>query len=530
MYSETEGSRKSMGDVDVIYHDGLFHLFHLVLPNHDFIAHAVSEDGLTWQRVNNALFIGHPGSWDDSMLWTVHVSLDPFHEGKWRMFYTGLSRNDRGLKQRLGLATSEDLFHWEKAPVSWQDHRQKRKQLLKWSNALEDTAYDPKSSFPISPDPEHYEASVKEGRHWVSWRDPFYYREGNEGWLLCAGRIKQGPITRRGCVAVMKEVAPNQFEAQPALFHPGQYDDIEVPNLICIENEYYLIGSIREDAKIRYWHTDAIDHPWRSYYDNVILAQGNYAARICSDDKGYLIWNFFTQDVGFTQNAGKGAHTILPPPKRLIRRPNGMLGVCPFEKIVERVKSEGKVSPVTPLKCSYSARQISNHEPQEWDGNHLRLQNKSGFEIFVFPEEANCFRLKASLQLCGLGKCGIVFRLNKETRDGYYLSLDLTKGVAQLRSWGTGPEASGENMMHFDTLQSGYWFNETPDSANLELLVFGSYIELSVEHRVVLSMADQTYSDGQVGIYVESSTIDISDLTFQHLHPPVQSDEHLTEG
>ena len=81
MYSDTDSSRRTMGDVDVIFVDGWYHLFHLVLPNHDYIAHAVSRDALNWERVQNALFIGHPGNWDDSMLWTMHVSLNPFWEG-----------------------------------------------------------------------------------------------------------------------------------------------------------------------------------------------------------------------------------------------------------------------------------------------------------------------------------------------------------------------------------------------------------------------------------------------------------------
>ena len=38
-----------IGDVDVVKHDGLYHLFHLTLPNHDYIAHAVSEDAIRWR-------------------------------------------------------------------------------------------------------------------------------------------------------------------------------------------------------------------------------------------------------------------------------------------------------------------------------------------------------------------------------------------------------------------------------------------------------------------------------------------------
>ena len=123
MFAESAWSRKTIGDVDVVWHDGLYHLFHLVLPNHDFIAHAISDNALNWRRVDNALFIGDPGSWDDLMLWTMHVTPDPNRDGQWRMFYTGLSRRDKGLKQRIGLATSSDLYHWTKSPVDWTDLR-----------------------------------------------------------------------------------------------------------------------------------------------------------------------------------------------------------------------------------------------------------------------------------------------------------------------------------------------------------------------------------------------------------------------
>ncbi|TMV66690.1 glycosyl hydrolase, partial [Thioclava sp. BHET1] len=93
MYASHGFLRSDIGDVDVVYHDGLYHLFHLVLPNHDFIAHAVSNDGMTWRRVKNALFVDDPGAWDDDMLWTMHVTPDPDRHGGWRMFYTGLARS-----------------------------------------------------------------------------------------------------------------------------------------------------------------------------------------------------------------------------------------------------------------------------------------------------------------------------------------------------------------------------------------------------------------------------------------------------
>jgi len=519
MYSETAGSRKTLGDVDVIYHDGIYHLFHLVLPNHDFVAHAVSNNCFDWRRVENALFIGDPGSWDDSMLWTVHVTPNPFRPGNWRMFYTGLSRRDHGLKQRIGLAESDDLYRWKKVPVSWQDRRTALPYPLPRRPHQPPFDYDPNSCFPLSPDRKYYESEADEGRHWVSWRDPFYFREDGQGWLIAAGRVNTGPVVRRGCVAVMEETEPYQFEVRPPLHHPGLYDDVEVPNLFKIDGDYYLVGSMREDAKIRYWHTESLDEPWRSYPDNVLLAGGNYAGRICRDDKGYLLWSFFTPG-----GLNRLSNNLMPPPKRLYRADSGHLHVRSFEGFDSKVRGRADTTEISCLKESI---------PGTWrrsDDDVLHLICESGFQAFLLDGDFDCFRMRASMEMLNDGKCGLLFRVNRETHDGYYLSLDLFKGVAQLRAWGSGHEGSGEEMMQFETLQAGYWEREVRGQVELELLAYGSYIELSRGKRVLLSLADPRFQRGGLGFYVESATLRICNLDLWHFHSPLQTDQHLANG
>ena len=61
----------------------------------------------------DALQPGPPGSWDDLATWTGSVIE---HDGRWHMLYTGINRSDDGLVQRIGLAVSDDLIHWEKHP------------------------------------------------------------------------------------------------------------------------------------------------------------------------------------------------------------------------------------------------------------------------------------------------------------------------------------------------------------------------------------------------------------------------------
>jgi len=528
MFSESDGSRKTIGDVDVLYHDGLYHLFHLVLPNHDFIAHAVSTNGINWRRVKNALFIGDPGSWDDLMLWTMAVTPDPHQPGRWRMFYTGLSRRDQGKIQRIGLAYSGDLFYWEKAPVSWQDLRgsddpekvRVAREIGRDAPASHHHAvHDEASCFPLEADERFYESTLDEAREWVSFRDPFYYTENGQGWLIAAARVKEGPVVRRGCVALYKETAPGQFEALKHLHHPGLYDDIEVPNLIRIENEYYLIGSLREDAKIRYWHTDWIGNPWRSYHDNVLMARGNYAGRVCRDDKGWLFWNFFSVDL-----TDRTVNNLMPPPKRLSRTEDGLLRLTTFEGFEDWLEDE------IDTRCVHTLKQGIGEELCSVDGRHLELQSEAGFQAFVFDEPSSCFRFQASLKLHGKGKCGIIFRIDPETHDGYYLSLDLLKGVAQLRCWETGLEGSGEQMMQFGALQSGYWYSEPPGQADVQLIAFGSYLEFSINGRVVLSLADQTFHEGLLGVYLETAHLELSKVSLRHMRSPYQSDDHLVTG
>ncbi|MEQ8789269.1 MAG: glycosyl hydrolase [Pirellulaceae bacterium] len=528
MYTETEGSRKAIGDVDVLYHEGLYHLFHLVLPNHDFIAHAVSTDGINWRRVANALFIGDPGSWDDLMLWTMHVTPCPHEAGRWRMFYTGLSRREQGRIQRLGLAVSDDLYHWRKAPVHWRDTRgphdpERVRQARRLSEGRRANSryaeFDKDSCFPLSADSRHYESSLAEGRHWVSFRDPYYYRQDGQGWLIASGRVKQGPVVRRGCVAVMEEVGPHHFESRPALHHPRLYDDIEVPNLIQLEDEYYLIGSIREDAKIRYWHTDQIGNPWRSYYDNVLMAKGNYAARVCRDDKGWLLWNFYSMN-----DHDRTTHNLMPPPKRLVRTSEGLLRAATFEGFDAWL--EGRID----TRCIHALNEGLTEELCSAASDRLELQSEAGFQAFVFDEPLAGFRLQANLKLRGQGKCGLVFRVDPDTHDGYYLSLDLLKGVCQLRSWKTGPLGSGENAMQFKALQNGYWYTDTRGQAHVRMLAFGSYLELSIDGRVVLSLVDQAFDAGLLGVYLESSHVELSDVSLHRMCSPNQSDDHLASG
>src|SRR5262249_33378575 len=74
VYAPRAGIEPELGDVEVIVADDRLHLFHLTPPNNDAVAHAVSDDGLSWRELPVALRTGPPGSCDDDQIWTMSVT------------------------------------------------------------------------------------------------------------------------------------------------------------------------------------------------------------------------------------------------------------------------------------------------------------------------------------------------------------------------------------------------------------------------------------------------------------------------
>ena len=469
-----------IGDVDVLKTGDTYHLFHLVLPNHAYIAHAVSTDGLNWKRVANALFIGDPGSWEDDMLWTMHVSPDPHNKRRWRMFYTGLCRKESGRIQRIGMAVSDDLYNWRKVEGD---------------------------GWPMAVRGPYYESSIEEGRHWVSFRDPYYRRVGNEGWLLAAARIPTGPVNRRGCVFLAKETSPGCFEPQPPLITLHQYDDVEVPIMITLGKRVYVIGSIREDIKVHYWMAARPEGPYGNFSDNVLLPAGNYAARVCDEGDYLTVWNYF-----YIASRIKGTGNMLPPPKELFADADGQLRLRSYRGFDRMVTRRHSID-------GLAARRNERRNPCAVVEKHdtaWRIGCDKAFQIFLLPGTYRNFRLSGTLEMEGQGKCGLVMRLNDEC-DGYFISLELVKGLAQIRAWGNNPVGDIEEAFIYRQLQANYFMADGLRPHSFTLIAFGDYIELSIDGEVLLTLADDTYRAGAVGFYTEDTFLNVDSLTMEEL-------------
>lgn len=482
MYAGAGYSDWEVGDVDVFIDDGVYHLFHLIIPNHDYIAHAVSDDGMTWRRVDNALFVGHPGAWDDDMLWTMHVSR---RGDRYEMMYTGLRRRDRGTRNSIGLAVSDDLVTWRKVD---------------------------ESGFPMQPDGINYETFEQSDRGWTSFRDPFQFEhEGQEYMLVCA-RACEGPPSRRGCVGIARRDGDG-FTMLPPLHYPRVYDDIECPCLVQLNNRIYLVGSIREDVKVRYWIADSLFDEYRSFHSDILLPSGNYAARMVRDGDHLLLYTFYYAD------RLVNSFRVLPPPKELTTDDNGRLVLTSFyrwnDKIVRTLSQREYPEPTGLLHNPTAATTIRE---DEWT-----LSCRSGYEVFSIRKPDDDLIWEGTLVLEGLGKCGLVIDCD-EQGNGYFIPFDFVGGMVRIRRWGFNPNDNRNNFV-FDNLQSSL-FRRNPDrTLRFRLLRYGNYLELSIDGIVALTLVDHVFGGSTMGIYSASSVIALRDSQI-HVLESRPSDEY----
>jgi beta-fructofuranosidase len=484
MYSGSGFSDWEIGDITIIIHKGIYHLFHLIIPNHDYIAHAVSRDCISWKRVNNALFVGHPGEWDDDMLWTMHVC----EVGdKFEMYYTGLQRKDRGVISRIGLAESDDLMDWKK----------NRKQI-----------------FPIEPKGIFYETANTNPRTWLSFRDPFRYEYKNDVFLLVGARTIYGPVSRRGCVGLVK-ITNDIFELMPPLLYPGVYDDVECPCVFQLNGYYYLLGSIREDIKVRYWFAPDFFGEYHSFHADVLLPQGNYAARIMQDGEHMLVYNFF-------YTYGKiDSLRVLPPPKQLDTDAKGRLILKSYyrwERMTRKLIQQEDFG--NPVQLFSNPTASSRTEGDKWI-----FGARSGYEIFCYSKPSGSFIWEGLLTVEGMGKFGLVTDMDNDG-NGYFISFNVSSGVVQIRAWGFNPLNSRQNFI-FTDIQSNYFNVNKNDTIHFQLIRHGHYIELSIDGQVKLTLIDYTYSGNHFGFYSASSIISLQNSTLKILPDP--QDEYASQ-
>lgn len=199
-----------------------FHMFFLHAPSdlatpderhfRARIGHATSADLRDWERGPDALGPSATPAFDDLATWTGSVVKGD--DNLWYLFYTGASKAESGLVQRIGLATSEDLFAWERAgEVLVADPR--------WYETLDPAVW---------PD--------------QACRDPWVFHQESCWHMLFTARANHGPPDDRGVVGHATSDDLRHWVVRAPLSLPGQgFGQLEVPQVETIEGHSMLFFS-----------------------------------------------------------------------------------------------------------------------------------------------------------------------------------------------------------------------------------------------------------------------------------------------
>ena len=176
----------------------------------DWIGHARSRDLVRWEQLPSALGPGAAGGDDDMQPWTGCVVA---HEGTYYLYYTMRSTASRGMKQRIGLATSADL-------MTWRRHG---------GNPI------------IEPDERWY---VGYGKPLdcgvVDCRDLVVVRDGDRWLGFYATMRPAAEFSEMGTIACVESHDLIHWTHLPPAFAPGRYSVLEVPDVFELDGAWYM--------------------------------------------------------------------------------------------------------------------------------------------------------------------------------------------------------------------------------------------------------------------------------------------------
>jgi predicted GH43/DUF377 family glycosyl hydrolase len=474
-----------IADFCIVRKDELYHLFHIHgergggwIGASDF-GHAISRDLFSWTPCPSVVPAGPLGSWDEFQVWAPHIVEK---DGLYYMFYTGV---DDRINQKIGLATSADLFRWKKVssnpvlgPGPWSDRERGERVACRDAMVFEDRANRRYLMY--------YTATMKDGR-------------------ACIGLAQSHDLIR------WTDMEPTYVEEDRG------YNRLESAYLCEHDGKYYLFYSgkggpatMGSDPKsfahfeINYLVSDDPTGVWSKPKNHVLLEEWCCASEHPVFDSTtymfYLVYELID---------GRWRGSKLSDPKRIRWLDDGTVEIneCVPEGVFKRSIVDGNFSEW--IRCDEGAKGKSDHfrfrdrgdEASTWIASDNRIDaNCTSDGYFMSPKlVSRNFAYEAEILVESDSIGSLVVRSNRHGSSCYLASLDYGR-----RKIGFYKRHHGERNQLIQERSADVVAGKTH---KMRVVGKGEFFEIYLDGALSIVRADYTYGEGYLGLHANSAGV-----------------------
>jgi beta-fructofuranosidase len=467
-------------DFCITRHQGVYHLFHIrgerwtwpVGYKEIDLGHAISTDMRLWTPQAPVIPAGPPGAWDEAGIWAPDIIE---RDGVFYIFYTG---SDDKTNQKIGIATSTDLYNWTKyegnpvvAPGEWSDRDRGEK---------------------------------------VAGRDAmvFHDKKRNRYLLYYTATMKDG----RPCIALSEstdllhwsDLGPTYIENDPT------YNRCESAYLVEHDDRYYLFYSAKGGPQSKGHSPKSFDHfdivylvsddptgGWQRPPNHELLKEWMCASEHPTFDGTTYMFYVVQEEV-----EGIWGASVLSDPKKIAWQPDGTVKV--LEHVPDNVARRTFFQASAPQKDALDGWV---HQGSTWrsDPNGaLAAEDASQEATLVYPLWGEDIVVEAEIEGSADAIASILVRCNASGSSGYRISLDYKRGVLGLYL---------RLFQHEDTMIQEREVTLTPGTRHkLKVVMQGQFLDAYLDDNLLLVRGHRSFAEGCFGLHSRGSA------TFHNVH------------
>ncbi len=456
-------------DFCIVERDNLYHLFHIRGERWTWpvgyreldLGHATSSDLQHWIAHDPVLPSGTPGAWDEMGNWAPDIFEK---DGRYYCYYTGSDTNNN---QAIGLATSPDLFAWEKyagnpvvVPGDWSDMHVGKDVAGRDAMVFEDK---PNNRYLL-----FYTATMADGR-------------------ACLAHAQSTDLIH------WHDLGPTLIEEDRS------YNRLESAYLVEHDGRFYLFYSAKGGPKskgfspsdfahfdIVYVVGDSPTGPWTKPANHELLTEWTCASE-------HPTFNGTTYMLYIVQEEINGiwGASVMSDPKRIDWLADGTARIC------EHVPDHYISTPIYSLANDGLAGWVQHGGSWRVVDGQIAPPEGSGNCFLINPLWGTDLAFEAEIQLNSGSTASLLVRANPSAMAGYRIELDATQGSVRLLRMTPGqPELllQQRNVK----LNAGQWHK-------LKVVAQGAFFDIYVDDTLLIVRHERTYVDGCMGLHAKGN-------------------------